>query len=430
MPYDNAYNRGIANELGAINRRFAVLYAYSPVDGQGSSVGGSNAGVLFQIGNASKRDAFDNIINDNMDLPPVYYYGQDAEGMKGGSAFAEGTYRDTGFDKVLGADSVGAGMYGGDAIDMLMKRGMSKAQAEQYATDQGYYDNPAERAQRTSEAHAAADAEAEANKPKTFWQGVGDMLQDVAEPVAELAIHALGAGQKKRRGRPRKVKNEVMQGGSILGNHDPYPRQGDSVRLAGRGKGKAKKALESANGALLAMPDIVLANGVPPKSQLRGQYGGGKKAGPSSSEDKFMDKQSKFLDAADAADAKTERKQSKDAIENLVQEHDVKKKKAQKAISNAQAEARIEALLKAHSKKKGAGKNLSGMTDRRIGGKKKAEKEHVHSNDVVHIDVEAPNKIGCGKRQARAALVKKIMKDRGVKMIEASSIIKKEGLTY
>ena len=67
MPYDNVYNRGIANELGAINRRFATLYAYSPVDGQGSSVGGSNAaGVLFQIGNASKRDAFDNIINDNI----------------------------------------------------------------------------------------------------------------------------------------------------------------------------------------------------------------------------------------------------------------------------------------------------------------------------------------------------------------------------
>ena len=163
-----------------------------------------------------------------------------------------------------------------------------------------------------------------------------------------------------------------------------------------------------------------------------------------------MAKQSKFLDAADAAEAKTERKQAKDAIEKLVQEHDGKKKKAQKAMSEAEAEARIEALLKEHRKKKGGAKNLSGMTDRRIGGaniteaekdalksvvakhggKKKAKKEQVHSNDVVHIDVEAPNKIGCGKRQARAALVKKIMKDRGVKMIEASSIIKKEGLTY
>ena len=47
MPYDNAYNRGIAHDIGAINERFATLYAYSPVDGRGGySEGGSNAGFL------------------------------------------------------------------------------------------------------------------------------------------------------------------------------------------------------------------------------------------------------------------------------------------------------------------------------------------------------------------------------------------------
>jgi hypothetical protein len=35
-----------------------------------------------------------------------------------------------------------------------------------------------------------------------------------------------------------------------------------------------------------------------------------------------------------------------------------------------------------------------------------------------------------GGRSARANLVKKIMKEKGMKMIEASSYIKKEGLKY
>jgi hypothetical protein len=33
-----------------------------------------------------------------------------------------------------------------------------------------------------------------------------------------------------------------------------------------------------------------------------------------------------------------------------------------------------------------------------------------------------------GKRNARAEIVKKVMKERGVKLMEASSIVKKEGL--
>ena len=43
---------------------------------------------------------------------------------------------------------------------------------------------------------------------------------------------------------------------------------------------------------------------------------------------------------------------------------------------------------------------------------------------------KSAKKPASGKRQARTELVKKIMKERGVKMIEASSIIKREGLTY
>jgi hypothetical protein len=57
---------------------------------------------------------------------------------------------------------------------------------------------------------------------------------------------------------------------------------------------------------------------------------------------------------------------------------------------------------------KTGGKNLSGMTDKTAG--------------IVA-------KYGSGDgRKARAEIVKKIMKERGVKMIEASKIVKAEGL--
>jgi hypothetical protein len=70
-------------------------------------------------------------------------------------------------------------------------------------------------------------------------------------------------------------------------------------------------------------------------------------------------------------------------------------------------------VMKAVSKKlKGKGvsggmKNLSGMTDRRIGGGVSG---------------------GGDGRSARAEIVKRIMKERGVKMIEASRIVKAEKL--
>ena len=109
MPYSNTYNRRIADDIDAINERYSTLYAYSPIDGRGNeySYGGSNAGVLFQMGSSSKRDGEDNIYNNHNNLPPVYYYGNDSEGMQGGSGFAEGTYRDTGFGEQLGAGAEG-----------------------------------------------------------------------------------------------------------------------------------------------------------------------------------------------------------------------------------------------------------------------------------------------------------------------------------
>jgi hypothetical protein len=402
MPYDNPYNRNIANELAQVNHRYAKLYAYSPVDGSGMS-GGSTGGVLFQMGNASKRDGEDNMYNDEMKLPPQYYYGQDGESMMGGSGFAEGTFRDTGegFQEgvVGGASPVGVyekggGMSGGnkEVSDMAkdLFGGASPAHFRQLGRMLGQH------------------MKGRGMSGGSIWDDIQEGLGDVMGFVPKLAMSALGGASP--------ADKEVGVGGAILGNPDPYPRQGNSERIAGRGKisakerkalesilakhpemrgagfwddfksgfnsvispvasvvkavaplfgqpeisaglsaigygkrgrGRPKKAeLKSANGDLLAMPSPVLANGVPPTAQLRGAYGGAKHS---------------------------------DSLK--------------------------ESVIKAVEKKMKGGKNLSGMTDK--------TKEMKGAGDG---------------RKARAEIVKKVMKDRKVSMIEASKIVKAEGL--
>jgi hypothetical protein len=376
MPYDNPYNRRIANEVGDWNHRFATLYAYSPVDGRhgGYSEGGSNAGVLFQLGNASKRDGEDNIINDDLKLPEVYYVGNDAGSgdMTGGAGFAEGTYRDTGIGHQEGA-STGVFKEGGslfsDLVDGFGDLGHDIGNATNYVLGRGtpkdfkelgrrmgmkmkgrglsggsWWDSLksgiAEVAPHLLLGALGAGGVAEKEVGGNLWDDIKGVVSDVGPEV--IGALAEGAGKRKR-GRPAKKGKGKEIGGAILGNPDPYPKMGNSVRLAGRGRGRPKKAsLVSANGDLLAMPGPILANGIPPKAQLRGAYGGAKP--PSKVEEK---------------------------------------------------------VLKAVKKKLEGGKNLSGVT--------------------------APLKGGDG-RKARAEIVKKVMKEKGLSMIEASSYVKKNGL--
>lgn len=370
MPYDNAYNRDIARVYNRLNDRRATLFAYSPVDDMGLS-GGSTAGVLFQMGNASKRDAEDNIVNDDLSLPPVYYYGNDAEGMKGGNGFAEGTFRDIGFGHSEGVSGVyekrGAGLFG-DIVDGFSDFGEDIGKATNYIFGSG--------AEQKHNARLFGRVLGHALKGKgmsggSWWDSLKEGVSDVVGLVPHLLLHGLG--------------QEVPVGGAILGNPDPYPVKGNSQRIAGRGKmtasekkalqsvlekhspsekrgrgrpvGSGKKQLINANGDLLAMAPVALSNGVPPTSQLQGSYGGGKH---SSAEMKVMKA--------------------------------VAKKLKGKGVS-------------------GGMKNLSGMTDRRIGGGASGGMK------------------GCGDgRSARAEIVKKVMRERGVKMIEASKIVKAENL--
>ena len=367
MPYDNAYNREVADTYNRWNDRFSTLFAYSPVDGRSKySTGGSNAGVLFQMGNASKRDGEDNIYNDALQLPQVYYLGNDSE-MTGGNGFAEGTFRDTGVGHVEGASATydkGAGMSGGnlwnDIYSGFEDLGSDIGKATDYVFGSGHPDHQKQNARllgRMIGQMVKHHKEGKGMSGGSWWDSLKEGVSDVVSFVPDLVLHGLGnpreVGCGKKRGRPRKV------GGAILGNPDPYPVQGNSVRLAGRGKSK----LQGKNGDLLAMPSPVLANGVPPNAQLRGSYGGGK---PHTAVEK------KVMDAVKAKLGKGKiTKAEKDALKSVVEKH--------------------------------GGGNLSGMTDKRAEMK------------------------GDG-RKARAEVVKRVMKEKGMKMIEASKYVKEHGL--
>lgn len=426
MPYDNAYNRGIAHDIGAINERFATLYAYSPVDGRGGyAEGGSNAGVLFQMGNASKRDGEDNVYNDDLALPPVYYYGQDAEALEGGSGFAAGTYRDTGEGSQLGAKSAtgrfsgaaaarsvakyeagGRGAVDGDQGDTLAMPdsppaswmeggnlwsdiydgfgdlGKDIGSAVDYVVGSAKPKKAKLRALGRLLAHsmhhkltggAKAQAAAESLAGGSWWDSLKSGISDVVGYLPELAIHAI-AGKK-----PRKMRGgdaaaaEVSPptgptGGAILGNPDGYPRAGDSARIAGRGKkvGGAK-ALEGPNGDLLAMPGLALANGVPPRAQLRGSYGGAKPA-----------------------------ELTKEAVIKAVK---AKLKGGKRGVSPQPLRG-----------------NLAGMTDKRAEAAAPAAAP------------AAGGAKGADGRKRRAEIVKKVMQERGLKLIEASKFVKANNL--
>jgi hypothetical protein len=301
MPYQNQYNQHIASEMDAINHRFATQYAYSPVDGHGMS-GGSNAGVLFQTASASKRDGEDNMYNNSRQLPEVYYYGNDSEGMAGGSAFAGGTFRDTGegsqlgivgsgasgeFDKVNvygGANAMmGCGMEGGTFWDTLGDIGNTALKFAPLLLALG---KPMEGGSHGMEVGKAFKdvLTAEGMSGGSFWddfiKGVGDVA-DVAGKVAPIAMKIFGVGKRKKGGNVAMAEIAPV-GGAILGNPDPYPVQGNSVRKAGRGrkKGGANAVvggeMVNKNGDLLAMSNPDLKNGVPPTAQLQGSYGGSK----------------------------------------------------------------------------------------------------------------------------------------------------------
>jgi hypothetical protein len=327
--------------------------------------------------------------------------------MKGGSGFAEGTFRDRGdgsqlgvepvgmYKKTGGAEGSGDSMVGGniftDIYHGFEDLGEDIGKGVEYLNPfgSGRPDHTEKKAKllgrmlgkMMKHAHDMK-LDGKGMSGGSWWSALKDGISDVVDFIPDLIVHGLG----RKAGRPKKMKGgaevERKVGGAILGNPDPYPVKGDSARIAGRGRPKKMccacgnkkcKGCEMSGGAkamvgvrqndLLAMPNPVMANGVPPVAQLRGAYGGAK---PS-----------------------------------------VKEK-----------------VMKAVEKKLG-GKNLSGMTDKRAemdGGM------NLKGMTDRRAEMEEP-KMGSGDgRKARAEIVKKVMKEKGMKMIEASKYVKEHNL--
>ena len=130
MPYNNPYNRMVADDIMALNKKY-IAYEQEKNGGQlsGGFMGALAGMILPQImgevahrviGNGMKGGNGCDVMGD---MPSAQYKCGDADRspydsssqngptvVEGGSGFAKGTFRDTGFDRVLGAGK-GVGKY-------------------------------------------------------------------------------------------------------------------------------------------------------------------------------------------------------------------------------------------------------------------------------------------------------------------------------
>ena len=454
MPYDNAYNRGIAHDIGAINERFATLYAYSPVDGRGGySEGGSNAGVLFQKGNASKRDGEDNVYNDDLALPPVYYYGQDAEGLEGGNGFAAGTFRDSGEGSQLGARSAtghfdgaaaarsvakyegsggspkgdlgcgpsckgcpqccpapkggesatGSGYQGGnlwtDIYHGFEDLGSDIGSAVDYVIGSAKPKKQKLRALGRLLAHsmqhkltggAKAQAAAESLAGGSWWDSLKEGVSDVVSFLPDLAIHAFAGKKPDPLGGsagPKGSKPRKMRGGDAAAAEVSPPT----------GAGASGGAERQIGGAILGNPDGYPRIGDSARIAGRGRSKkvGGAKALEGPNGDLLA------MPSPSLANGVPPRAQLRGSYGGA-----------------KPAELTKEAVIKAVKAKLKGGKNLAGMTDKRAEAAAPAAAP------------AAGGAKGTDGRKRRAEIVKRVMQERGLKLIEASQYVKAHNLYH
>jgi hypothetical protein len=456
MPYNNPYNRAIAHTLHDVNERFAHLYAYSPVDGRGGLAGnGSAPGVLFQMGNASKRDGEDNIVNDNVQpLPEVYYYGNDAEEMKGGNGFAEGTFRDR-----------GDGVQEGVATGHYMKGGHRFGDESERRDDLGYQEHG-----YRGYGMCSCDKNCGGAMCGGGWfdfikdiAGVASHVGDIANATGQVVntVKNIGSGADCGGSKMGSILGALlkekhgagMSGGSFwedLGNTAlsilPFIALGKPKMKGGAKQGAMfgqmlKEKMEGkglsggsfwedlGNTALSILPFIALGKprGRPKKvgGAILGAEDGSKVGGA------ILGNPDPYPVKGNSARLAGRGKKAKELIGN--KQHDLlampspvlangvpPASQLRGAYGGAKPDLK-EKVMKAVAKKLKGGKNLSGMTDMRA-----------NVTPFIGTVMPEPSKeVGTGSgdgRKKRAEIVKRIMKERGVKMIQASKIVKDEGL--
>lgn len=301
MPYDNEYNRRIKNDYNNINRRyidhqiqFDELFHHTPmVSGlaskkyEGGAIPkdlnsdvefGVNQGSRIRYGDASQygsNSGEKDVTTDRLN----YINNLDKETpMAGGSGFARGTFRDTGFERTLGAGKPTGGvktykkaplkltkiiggvkrrgrpskskMTGGTELGLplsLVEKVPKLPRVPRVPKVQKVPRVPKVKATEKPKESEKSDEKMEgAGFLSSLWKGIKTVAKPLASvakvglslaplPQAQLAAAALdAAGAGKKRGRPSKMK---MKGGALV----PVANM-KSSSMAGQGKPKNKRA--------------------------------------------------------------------------------------------------------------------------------------------------------------------------------------------
>ena len=424
MPYLNQYNANIARQIRMGDEKWSDMHSFSPMQGNFYRQMGSGVPIAaqFKLGNANKQVGDDGVYNDDLHLGEAYYYGGPPYGMNappmlGSSGFAKGTFRDTGY-----GEQEGAGMSGGFAFSDL--------------GDRDWWNNPSRMGKGASGGFSLGDlGNTDFYKDITvgkkgnqdvspadvgntdFWKDIQIGKKGSAKKFLKKAEKMGGSfwDDLKKFFQPAtdvvKKVADVVEKVPVIGHYGKTAK--DVMKLAGVGKRKKK------GGAILGNPDVYespkplenkdsASTGVQPEAQGIVEV---PKVEPAPAPAPAPEAQEKV------GGSRTERA----AI--------VKRIMKEKNLSMVQASK----YVKEHGLYKGKGKEVKEVKEK-VKGKKKGGAIQLPNNDVVVPKAQMQGAYNSGMtgsgKKARAALVKKIMAEKGLKMVEASKYIKEHGLKW
>jgi hypothetical protein len=265
MPYDNEYNRMIADDIKKLNQKYIE---HDKMTGEGLSGGflGALAGMVLPslIGSISKaiggaRDCE----CDDEDVAECVC--GDAQ-KTGGSGFASGTMMDTGFDRAIGAgNSGGVGKY----VKKKSKMGCGRSGGKKVG-------RPSKMLSMVKKEGAGGSGGGKKRGRPSKMKGEG-IISDLGIPLISnvAGMFGLGTTGGKKRGRPSKMK-----GGAELG----LP-----ATIAGEGRSGGKKK------------EVKLGRGLVPKSEMKSSSmsgmgtTGGKKVAKGKSGGKKVNKRAEIV---------------------------------------------------------------------------------------------------------------------------------------
>ena len=329
MPYRNSYNEEIARKMNAINKRYADTHEYSQVvpDGYKS---------ISQSASASGRDGEDGM------------YGDQHPSLVGGSSgFAQGSFMDTGFDRVMGAKGSG----------IKYQKGQLNGSG--------------------------------------FWQDFKDGFNMVFSPAAKVlkvastvlgqpeiaaGLTAIGYGKKKKK--EEELRSSKKTGGIVMGDQIGMPFDWNMFKKHAMG-------------------------GLPLK-----EFKSNVKGGAYSMTGKGFDDFKKKLGKMSIADVKSYVGLGK-----------------RKAVGSGMSGGGMSGgtILGNPDPHVGSGMN---PVERKVGGRQLVPTQLLPSSSMSGQGKaeSKPKRQASSSLKSRAEVVKRLMKERGISMIEASKTVKAEGL--